>query len=166
MKHLYEQIEEQLSNHVTEIKWIDWNMDQLTIEEPPIIWPAILIDIPDIAMTNKLNGYKITEPNIQLTLVFKQHESLQTETNLLYKHTGLKHFEIIQKVINSLEGLESEASSPLSFVNYQREQKSTHHQYKLSFSCTDYSQTNGMFAITNIHNISNITVTSHITSTK
>lgn len=134
---LYELILEKLSE-IKEIRFIDFDLGQLSEEYPPISYPAVLIDIDYPTTQNISRLTQEVRAFVKLTIVTKS----LSETNHLAPKTvrskGLDFLILRQKVYTKLQGFGNEEFYPFerkSMRNAQIRQglKTTVIQFETSF---------------------------------
>jgi len=111
-ENLFELILEKL-DEIKEIRFIDFDLGQLTEEKPSITYPAVLIDI-DYPLTQNIDKYlQEVRAIVKLTIITK---SLSETNNLASKPTrskGLEFLRLRQKVYKKLQGFGNEEIFPL-----------------------------------------------------
>lgn len=136
-ENLFELILEKL-DEIKEIRFIDFDLGQLTEEKPPITYPAVLIDI-DYPLTQNIDKYlQEVRAIVKLTIITK---SLSETNNLASKPTrskGLEFLRLRQKVYKKLQGFENEEFFPFERKSMRTAQirqglKTTVLQFETSF---------------------------------
>lgn len=139
-KTIFNAIETAIKSDVPEIVWLDWDLGQLEETTPPISWPAVLIDIPETTYTNLGELQQIGQPTIQLRVVFERVDPSHFNRTV---ETAFTHFEILDKVVKSLHGLEGTTFNGMVRTTLKREIRSDHYEYVIGFTCAlydDYSE--------------------------
>lgn len=70
-KEIYLAVANRLKSQVPELKWIDWDYGQLNDEQPPINYPAALIDIGYDDCRNIEEGEAATTQRVSATISVK-----------------------------------------------------------------------------------------------
>ena len=120
---------------VEEIKFIDVNFGQLTLENPAVDFPCALIDVEHINYSSIKGGHQIAEAYIDITLAFKIYAPTSAGTPIKQQNLGLQHYKIIKKVSNLLHNWEEASFSRLCRTSIKRNDKNSPISYTLSFKC-------------------------------
>lgn len=103
MKTLYLKIIELLSE-IPEIKYIDLNFGQLQEEKPPLIYPAVLINMDESVVDDVQDAFQIIAGNFDLTICMKMlgetHSLAPAET----RAKALEYLDITEKIYKKLQG--------------------------------------------------------------
>lgn len=105
MKTLYLKLIELLTD-IPEIKYIDLNFGQLQEEKPPLIYPAVLINI-DASVTDDVQDvFQIMTGNFDLTLCVKMLNESNAASPVEVREKALEYFEISEKIYKKLQGFQ------------------------------------------------------------
>lgn len=103
MKTLYLKLIELLTE-IPELKYIDLNFGQLQEEKPPLIYPAVLINI-DASVTDDVQDiFQIMTGNFDLTLCVKILNESNAASPVEVREKALEYFEISEKIYKKLQG--------------------------------------------------------------
>ena len=103
MKTLYLKLIELLSE-IPEIKYIDLNFGQLQEEKPPLIYPAVLINI-DASVTDDVQDvFQIMTGNFELTLCMKMLNESNAAAPEEVRAKALEYFDVSEKIYKKLQG--------------------------------------------------------------
>lgn len=105
MKTLYLKLIELLSE-IPELKYIDLNFGQLQEEKPPLIYPAVLINI-DASVTDDVQDvFQIMTGNFELTLCVKILNESNVASPVEVREKALEYFEISETIYKKLQGFQ------------------------------------------------------------
>lgn len=111
MKELYLKITE-LLNEIPELRWVDFNDNQLQEEVPPIAYPCALVDIDLPRCENIHEDIQIASANFTITLIFKSFGETNTKTPKSRREFALKYFDVVDTVFDKLQGYKNENFYP------------------------------------------------------
>lgn len=98
-------IQARITSMVPEIKWIDFNLDQLNAfdgERPPVQFPCLLIDFNSTDFS-QMQGYQEGDMIVGLTLAFDEYQQTNADTPEFVKEQALQYFEIEHKIHLALQ---------------------------------------------------------------
>jgi len=108
MKELYETILERLSDQVTELKEIDFNMGQLDVlnmdVRPSVLFPCALLDIALPVCEDNDEEEQLVNARITVKLAFECPLPTDSQASTLRRDAALMLFEIVDKVYKALQG--------------------------------------------------------------
>ncbi|MBE9487984.1 MAG: hypothetical protein IMY73_02270 [Bacteroidetes bacterium] len=120
---------------VKELKFIDVNFGQLTLENPAVDFPCALIDVEHIDYSSTSGKAQIAEAYINVTLAFKIYAPTSAGTPEAQQELGLQHYEIIKKVSSTLHNWGESPFSRLCRTSIKRNDKTFPENYTLNFKC-------------------------------
>lgn len=91
-----------LTDQVPELRHIDLDWNQLSFQEPPISYPAAIIDFGD-TQYQQMQGFQKGDVTLTIKLVYRSFTattSFVPETN---RETALQFFELEQKIYEALQ---------------------------------------------------------------
>ncbi|MCZ2084147.1 MAG: hypothetical protein LC112_07715 [Flavobacteriales bacterium] len=136
MKTLYLKLIELLSQ-IPEIKYIDLNYGQLQEEKPPLVYPAVLINMN--ASSDDVDGFfQIYTANIELTIICKMLGESNQKAPELIRFQALHYLDISEKIYLKLQGFsddnfDSFTRKGLADPNIRKGLKTTVHRYETSW---------------------------------
>ena len=105
MKTLYLKLIELLTE-IPELKYIDLNFGQLQEEKPPLIYPAVLINIDASTTDDVQDVFQIMTGNFELTLCVKMLNESNAASPVEVREKALEYFEISEKIYKKLQGFQ------------------------------------------------------------
>lgn len=138
MDILFNEIEERLMDQVPELKRLDWDFGQLSLEKPPVSWPCCLIDFPTVQYSNEGRLVQLGDTTITLRFGFKVYERATSHTPKIYKDIALEHLTILKKAQQALHGWENEHFSALNRTGFKRTPSIKNRQYLITYNTTIY----------------------------
>lgn len=136
MKIIFEAVMNRLKEQVPELAWIDVNLGQLELENPPVDYPCALVDIPTINYENLGNRAQIGQVNVEIELYFQVATPSNMATPLDLRVQAAEHFTIVNKVYVALEGFAQDHFGCLNRRQFTRNKKIAPRGFVLDFVCT------------------------------
>jgi hypothetical protein len=111
-------LQERLAELVPEIRYINWDLGQLEMEDPPVSWPCLLVDISDTQYADLSNGIQEANPcTIVLRLGFAPFSSTSNLRSEAIRAKGNYNYELEDKIYRCLQGwMCDDLCSPLTRV--------------------------------------------------
>lgn len=106
-----------INSELPEIKYIDQDLGQLgqvgEDEKPSLVYPAILVDFPQIDFTNLSAGAQIGNVTISVQLIFDSYSQSWNKTPLAVREKALEFLVVEQKLHKALQNWQSDYFQPL-----------------------------------------------------
>lgn len=131
MEKLIESIFERLRNEVPELRFIDIDLGQLQLEQPPIDWPCALVDVANVDY--KGGNMQTAETVLNITLGFLVYGPSNTGAAPELRQQAMQHYEIVRKVAETLHGFSPAGFAPLNRVSLVRGNETYPRHFTLSF---------------------------------
>lgn len=105
---LFLAIQERIKTKVPKVKWIDHDLGQLEVqqERPTVLFPCVLIDLPDTQFDDESEGAQIGNPTIEIRIGFAPFTYTNHVAPLPAREAALEYYEIEQEVFEALHGWE------------------------------------------------------------
>lgn len=128
-----------LAEQVPELRFIDVDLEQLRLEQPPVDFPCALIDVSRIEYSSNGQRQQQAEVDMSVTLGFKvlTPESFHVEKEC--KAQAMQHYAIIDKVAQALHGFAGATFARLDRVSITRNANTYPRHYTLHFR-TQYTE--------------------------
>lgn len=139
MEQLISSIMERLANQVPELRFIDVDLEQLQLENPPVDFPCALIDISNVNYTSSLHSQQQADVDVSVTLGFSVLAPSSHYSEPVYKKEAMQHYSIITKVAEALHGYETDSFVKLDRVSLSRRTNTYPRSYVLNFK-TGYTE--------------------------
>jgi hypothetical protein len=107
---------------VTDLKWIDYDMQQLNMEHPPVSYPCALVEwsIPETKPV-KAPATIQARADITIRLAFSVYSSTHPKAPTTVQTEAKAHFQIIKDVITALHLHHTQNFQPIRFTGLQPE---------------------------------------------
>lgn len=122
-----------LAEKVPALRWIDIDLGQLQFENPPIDYPAALIDIQGVDYSNAGGNTQIAQTTVAINLAFKVHGPSNHLAPESQRVAAMKHYDVVTDVYEALQGYATEEFSPLTRLSLQRQASTWPRHYTMVF---------------------------------
>lgn len=139
MQTLTTAIMDRLQSMVPEIAWIDLDVGQLELENPPVDYPCALVDVTDIDFSDMAENNQVGNTTVTISIAQQCITETNYATPLQYRNEAATYFNIIQKVFTALQGFEGNHFAPLTRVTLRKQKKVFPLTYVLGFATALYS---------------------------
>lgn len=102
LANLFEKIITRIQAQVAAFRYINLDWNQLDFQQPPITYPALLIDFVDTAFA-QMQFYQDGTAIVQLKLVYRSLTDTSNLTQAQYREAALEFFELEQDVYEALQ---------------------------------------------------------------
>jgi hypothetical protein len=105
------------------MRWVDEDKGQMNFENPPVIFPAALveIDIPTIeTLSRKAQNM---EPTVTVRLCFDFIGKTSNATPKIARDKSLAYYDQVQEVYELLQGFEGASFNPLELKSLMQEKR-------------------------------------------
>lgn len=133
MDTILEAIMTRLSDKIPALRFIDIDLEQLQLTEPPIDFPCALIDVAQITYSSCAPGRQIANATINVTLGFSLLGTSDTHATPTDRARAMEHYQIIGQVAEALHGYSNGCFKPLVRENLSRRATTYPRHYTLSF---------------------------------
>lgn len=120
-------VQERINTEVTAIKWIDQDLGQLefyTMGQPPVLFPAALIDFPDTQYSDLAENQQLGESVLEVRLAVAAYTPSAHVHSQQQKEKALEYYNVEHEVNKALHGwCDSRYFSPLSRTGGQTERR-------------------------------------------
>ena len=99
IKDLIEMLSTQLSN----VKYIDKDWGQLGMEQPPVGWPCILIDIEDVSIRKQSDGNEHAAATVVLTVANRRTTSSSAHASSSSKEKSMTTIDLTDDIHNLVQ---------------------------------------------------------------
>lgn len=140
MKDVFTAISDKIAASVPAIRWVDFDLGQLSQEKPPVSWPCALVDYSantvepgaDLTVTETLS--------VEITLGFKLRERTHSKAQATFRDEALEHLDTVSAVRAALEGLSGDSFSGLTYTGFTRDRRADYRVYRLTFAVLHYPE--------------------------
>ena len=137
MIHIFTDIADKIQNDVPEIAWIDIDEGQFELfDDPPVDYPCVLIDMPAGVFEDLPSLKQTGDLTITVKVAFSVFENINSEVPSLVKDEALAHFDILQKVMKAIHGMESEHYGTITRKSFQKDKVKYPKIYNVIFACS------------------------------
>ncbi|MFK8283505.1 hypothetical protein [Capnocytophaga canis] len=118
MKNLYTTILEILKQIPT-IKWADLNTAQLQQEVPPLVYPAVLVNLNSFNCKDLGDNIQRVQASFSLTLIYPAMGETNSHAPEQMQSTALQFLDLAEEIYKKMQGFESEAFYPFERTGVQ-----------------------------------------------
>ncbi|MBQ8958876.1 MAG: hypothetical protein IJ057_10360 [Bacteroidales bacterium] len=105
MEQILIAIQQQLADNITELKYIDKDWNQLKMEQPPVKWPCVLIDIDRVDFITVKAGPQRAEADIAVTVAnLRLVPSSSKVPNRFQSYDTIRLIGTIHRSLNGFDG--------------------------------------------------------------
>ena len=131
IKDLQEMLERELGNSPAasgtpsqrgKVKYIDKDWGQLTMEQPPVGWPCILIDIEQVEIRPLNDGNEQHKATVVLTVANKRKNSSSANAPRTAKEKSMETIDLTDDIHRLVQNYAAEGAeySPLQVVSFYK----------------------------------------------
>lgn len=131
MEKLIDAIFKQLRTEVPELRFIDINLGQLQLENPPVDWPCALVDVASVDYQG--GDMQSAETVLNVTLGFLVYGPSNAGAAPELRQQAMQHYAILRQVAEALHGFRPEGFAPLNRVSLVRGNETYPRHFTLSF---------------------------------
>lgn len=104
------------------VKYIDKDWGQLTMEQPPVGWPCILIDIEQVEIRPLADGNEHAKATVALTVANKRTNSSSAHAPRGAKEKSMETIDLTDDVHRLVQGFAAEGAgySPFQVVSFYK----------------------------------------------
>lgn len=132
MENLLNAVLDKLSG-IPEIEFVDIDLEQLQLPDPPVSFPCALVDIAQEDYSSNTGGQQMTETTVNVTLGFRVYGPSDTKSDPKDRARSMAHYAILRKVSDTLHGFEGPTFSPLSRAKLVRRAMTYPRHFTLTF---------------------------------
>lgn len=136
MEEILNVILDKLKKDVPELRWIDVNLGQMAVENPPVDYPCALVDVTDIDYTTAGMKRQVGEARIEIELYFIVRNPANTAAPDNIRKQAFEHFGVVKKVYKALEGVSGENFGSLNRKQVRRDKGYYPRSFTLVFRCS------------------------------
>lgn len=136
MEEILKKVMQRLKEEVPELKWIDLNIGQMMMENPPVDYPCALIDVPRAEYSDASAGMQVGKMVLEIELFFIVRAPSSMAAPAQLREQAFAHYSITQKVYRALQGFSGEYFSKLTRTSAYRNKEYYPRGMKLLFECS------------------------------
>lgn len=133
MENLLNAVLGRISDKVPEIDFVDIDLGQLQLPDPPVGFPCGLVDIAEETYSSNSLGQQMVDTVVNVTLGFRVYGPTNTKADPEDRARSMEHYAIIRKVSDTLHGFDGPGFSPLSRAKLIRRAATYPRHFTLSF---------------------------------
>lgn len=141
MKEVLNAIFARIKSEVPEVTFIDINVGQLLLEQPPVAFPCVLVDISTIEYSMFKSAQQKASATIGIQFGFNILGASDINSPAELRDLTMDHYRIIERVANALHLYSCDYFSPLIRQSLRREQNNYPRTFSLSFTTNWYEVT-------------------------
>lgn len=103
-------LQEMLAHELPRVKYIDKDWGQLTMEQPPVGWPCILIDIEEVDVKQLTDGNEHARATVVLTVANKRTTSSSAHAPRVAKEKSMETIDLTDDVHRLVQGYYAEGA--------------------------------------------------------
>lgn len=103
-------LQEMLAHELPRVKYIDKDWGQLGMEQPPVGWPCILIDIEDVDIKQLTDGNEHARATVVLTVANKRTNSSSAHAPRVAKEKSMETIDLTDDVHRLVQGYYAEGA--------------------------------------------------------
>lgn len=113
-------IQDMLSSELPGVKYIDKDWGQLYMEQPPVGWPCVLIDIEEVAIRDMSNLHEHATATIVLTVANRRINASSAHAPKTSKEKSMETIDLTDTVHKLLQRYATENAeyTPLQVVSF------------------------------------------------
>lgn len=138
MENLITSIFDRLTAEVPELLFIDVDLGQLRMGNPPVAFPCALVDIANIEYRG--GRMQTAETTVNVTLAFAVYGASTVGADATLRAEAMAHYAIIRKVAAALCGFRPENCAPLLRESLTRGNETYPRHFTMSFK-TQHTET-------------------------
>lgn len=138
MKTIYKDISARITDQVTAVAWVDFDLGQLDTEMPPVSFPCALIGFTSGEYLPLGMDTTTGTVNVEITLAFQLRERTHSKANSTYRDEALGHMDTVDAVRIALTGLQGSTFGKLSYAGFQNDRRADLRVWRLRFTCEHF----------------------------
>lgn len=138
MKALYLAINAAIASKVPAIRWVDFDMGQLDVNEPPVSWPCVLVDFNSSQVESGAENTSLELTSVDVVIGFKLRERTHSKTDTAFRDEALEHLDTVDAVRVALQGLAGSGFAGLSYTGFTRDKRSDYRVYRQRYTCETF----------------------------
>lgn len=103
-------IQDMLSHELPNVKYIDKDWGQLGMEQPPVGWPCILIDIEQVEIRPLNDGNEHAKATVVLTVANKRTNSSSAHAPRVAKEKSMETIDLTDDIHRLIQGYYAEGA--------------------------------------------------------
>lgn len=133
MTELLNAIFGRIAAEVPEIEFVDVDLEQLQLPDPPVSFPCALVDIAQEEYSDNTGGQQVVQTTVNVALGFRVYGPSDTKAAPEDRALSMAHYQIVCNVGEALHGFSGAGFSPLSRVRMTRRATTYPRHFILSF---------------------------------
>lgn len=121
---------------ISALRWIDINIGQMDVDNPPVDYPCALVDVPDIDYKSAGGKRQNGEAIVEVELFFPVRTPSNMSAPEQVRQQAFEHFKIVKDVYLALQGLEGNNFSGLNRIKLSRRKDYYPRPITLFFRCS------------------------------
>ncbi len=135
MEEILETVMQKLAQ-IPELRWIDLNVGQMSVQNPPVDYPCALVDITAIDHTTAGVQRQIGDLQLEIELYFIVRSPANTLAPGHLREQAFEYFAIVRKIYATLQNLSGENFTGLTRVRTTRNKNYYPRALTLTFRTT------------------------------
>ena len=133
LKDIMQELIETLSG-IKELRYVAADWGQLDYEQPPVQWPCALIDMPGLQCSGLAGESLMNDATVTIQLVNQPPQRTSARAPKAQQDAGLVLFDLIDRVYESLHGVNSARHTPLVLKSVEKVNLIDLQSYIMTFS--------------------------------
>ena len=115
-------IQDMLANALPNVKYIDKDWGQLGMEQPPVGWPCILIDIEQVEIRPLNDGNEQHKATVVLTVANKRKNSSSAHASSASKEKSMETIDLTDDIHDLVQNYAADGAeySPLQVASFYK----------------------------------------------
>jgi hypothetical protein len=115
-------IQDMLANSLPNVKYIDKDWGQLGMEQPPVGWPCILIDIEQVEIRPLNDGNEQHKATVVLTVANKRKNSSSAHASSASKEKSMETIDLTDDIHDLVQNYAADGAeySPLQVASFYK----------------------------------------------
>lgn len=133
MDYIIEPILARLKESVPELNFIDIDLGQLQLPDPPVDWPCALVDAFHVQYSSNGRGSQMALTTVTVRLGFNLYGPSDVDAADSLRQQALEHYDVYKKVCKALHGFSTTEFSPLERKSADRVGETYPRHYLITF---------------------------------
>ncbi len=133
-KKIFNLIDTTIQTAAPEVRWIDFDLGQMEMEQPPVSWPCVLVGFDDTEFLDILSDVQQGRWMVDLKVGFRLRERTHSKAAVSFRTEALEHLDLLHKIHLAMQKATADCISSVSRVAISNEKRADYRVYTIRYA--------------------------------
>lgn len=140
MKEIFKAFQARIAAQVPAIKYTDFDLGQLEVENPPVSFPCSLLSFSGSTSVQVSADNDAETLVVEIVIAFRLRERTSSVATDTYRDQAIDHIDTVTAVRQALSGLDGASFTPLTYRGFVLERRADLRVYRQRYESTFFEQ--------------------------